>query len=126
MKKIFQIQGLEDFIGGFDLANIFNVENDKTLNDPYQLTYNINNTLVFKNMAETPASYFTTYIPRNLDAWPLISYNEYGTTRLWWLICKVNNIADPTQEPYEFEWLKLLKKQKVNEILNQFRRSLKV
>ena len=29
------------------------------------------------------------------DTWTLISHNLFGTIRLWWLLCKFNNITDP-------------------------------
>ena len=122
--KIFQIDGYEDFIEVYDIANLFTVHQEYTNeNNTAKLIFNINKTISFKNTDEAPETYFDSYFPRESDAWPLISYNYYGTTRLWWLICKINNIQDPSIEPYEFGEIKILKKEHVNNILNQLRKA---
>lgn len=43
--------------------------------------------------------YQTTLIPNNMEnRVDLIALAAFGTERLWWLICTVNGIIDPTTE----------------------------
>jgi hypothetical protein len=120
--KVYQFNGLADFVSVFDLANLFNAYPDTKLDDPTQLSYNINRTLMFNNIDKTPLTYFKKYTPKQSDCWTLISYYVYGTTELWWLICKVNGVKDPTIEPFPtYTELKILNKEYVNNILSQIK-----
>jgi hypothetical protein len=55
------------------------------------------------------------------DTWSLISYKNYGTTRLWWLICKMNNINNPTVSPEIGQIVKILNKDYVKAILEKIK-----
>lgn len=37
----------------------------------------------------------STYKVVTGDTWPLISYRMYGNTKLWWVLCQLNNVNDP-------------------------------
>ena len=83
--------------------------------------YNINRTasiLGLDNIAE--GNYFE-YVVETNDTWPLISFKNYGTTRLWWLVLKMNEIVDPTQDPEIGSSLKLLNENLVNSLLDAIR-----
>lgn len=119
--KIFQISRCSDFLSTFDLANLFNVYEDVRLENSLQVSFNINKTMNFTNLDKLPKTYYTTYIPKQTDTWLLISYYAYGTTELWWLLCKLNGVKDPTIEPYTFNSLKILTTNKINQILSDLR-----
>ena len=68
-----------------DLDNLFSVRKDSRGN----YVYNLNET-VYINVSDDQLLDYTTSCN---CYWPLISYNLYGTTRLAWLLMKVNNVG---------------------------------
>ncbi len=96
-----------------NFANLFNVIqlNEKSY-------FNINKTIHIKNMDNISSAYYTTYECKSDDTWPLISYKFYNTYKLWWVICKVNNIKNPFVEIVGGKRIKILNMDKVKEILN--------
>ena len=75
------------------LENIFNVYQEENSGNYY---YNLLQSLVFPQ--NLPPSFFTTYNVEWEDTWPLISYKQYDTPNLWWIILLANNIFDPTKK----------------------------
>ena len=83
-----------------DLENAFSIYEDGKNN----FVFNLNET-VYVNV---PQSYLKQYIPDHPLHWSTISHKLYGTTRLAWLLMKLNNVkADrlftrvlPTQVVY--------------------------
>lgn len=67
-----------------DFENFFEVHD---LNGVYR--YNLNNTL-FLNIADDQ---LLTYELKSYAHWPLISYQLYKTTRLAWLLMKINKVS---------------------------------
>ena len=76
----------------------------------------------------------TVKIPKDLDSdaffyirvngkmsWTKISFDQYGTIQLWWLICLANGIMNPVQLPKPGVILKIIKPLYVREILNSIR-----
>lgn len=51
--------------------------------------YNLNNSIYF----DVDTSRLETYTVTSNAFWPLISYKIYHTTRLAWLLCKINNVS---------------------------------
>lgn len=100
-----------------DLANLFNVYNDKDGN-PY---FNINRTIYFKDVANLPPAAFVSYQIKESDTWTSISYDNYATHTLWWLICSYNNIMDPTTFPEPGTIIKLPTNSVVDLVLKQIR-----
>lgn len=49
---------------------------------------------------DLPVSFFKTYTIKPGDTWPLVSYRNYNTTALWWLILHANDIRNP-MDPLE-------------------------
>jgi len=121
MNKPYNYPGLKQFVSTFDMANLFNVYHDDSLPNQTDVSYSINKTITFNNLAKTPAIYFNKYTPRVSDCFTLISYQAWGTCELWWLILKCNGISNPMQEPSEFEELRLLKSQYINSVLTSLR-----
>lgn len=100
-----------------DFENFFDIHQDK--NDRY--FYNLNSTLYF-DVDENSLLEYTCTINMH---WTLISYKLYGTTRLAWLLWKLNNIspADIFKVKHPGEKVKYLDKQYVEGIvadLNNF------
>lgn len=68
-----------------DFENFFNIYQDK--NADY--FFNLNSTVYL----DIPSSRLKTYVCQHDLHWPVISWNIYGTVRLWWILMKVNNIT---------------------------------
>lgn len=84
--KIFDQTDLvsENNVSTQDLDVFFNVYLDQR--DKY--VYNLNNTLYIK----VPDEITDIYIVKHDQFWTTLSYNIYGTTRLAWLLMKLNNV----------------------------------
>ena len=52
-------------------------------------------------------------------SWTNLSFLEYGTLKLWWLICLANGIINPVQFPTQGARIKVIKKEVVPQILRQ-------
>ena len=68
-----------------DLENFFTIFVDKK----NKYMYNLNNSLYIN---VNPAQLSTFVITHDMH-WPLISYHIYKTTRLAWLLYKLNNVS---------------------------------
>lgn len=72
-----------------NLENIFNVYQEE--NGLYY--YNLLQTIVFPQ--DLPKALFNSYIISYGDTWPYISFKNFQTPNLWWLILLANNISNP-------------------------------
>jgi len=99
-----------------DFANFFNVSYD---GDKYM--FNINKNMYFSNIENLALSYYHNYEVQSNDNWSTISYKQYNTIELWWLICRVNQIWDATVNPKPGNILKILNQEVVDEIINSIR-----
>jgi LysM repeat protein len=93
--------------------NIFNVYQDE---DNYYY-YNLLQTV--KIPTNLPSSLFTQYNVSPGDTLPFISYKLFGTINLWWIICHLNNIEDPTQILQPGSTLNIPNSNIIQEILTQ-------
>lgn len=84
--------------------------------------YNILNSV---NMSSDlyPNSYYTIKITKSVP-WTVISYNEYASTSLWWLICLANNIINPVEYPAPGTTLKIIYPELVKNVLNEINTKL--
>lgn len=73
-----------DWLKITDFENFFNLYEDHKNN----IVYNLNSTL-YMNI---PKEYIQIYKCVGIMTWPLISYTIYKTTRLTWLLMKINNV----------------------------------
>lgn len=69
----------------YDLENMLSIFKDKNNN----FVFNLNETLFINVSFDSLLPYKVNY-PMH---WSLISYKLYGTTRLAWLLLKLNNVA---------------------------------
>lgn len=93
--------------------NIFNIYTD----EGGRYFYNLLQTVVLPT--DLPKGYFNEYTVVYGDTWPLISYKNYDTTNLWWIILLCNNISDATQIATPSTKLKILKSEIVSLVLTQ-------
>lgn len=92
------------------------------LTDNNQFFYNIlTNVTISNNLI--PDSYYTIKITKSMP-WTVISYNEYATTSLWWLICLANNIINPVQYPEPGTNLKIIYPNLVKSVLSEINTKL--
>lgn len=85
------------------LENLFNIY----LDEKNRFFYNLLRTVYFDEQSIPPEIY-KYYTVMNGDTYTFISYKVYGTIDLWWLVCSLNNINNPTQIPEPGTRLKIL------------------
>lgn len=90
--------------------NIFNVYEDDG-----RYFYNLTRTINFPTELDPTVYTFHETLPD--EHYTTISYNYYGTTKLWWVICGANQIINPTYPPYQGRILKIIKPEYINQIL---------
>lgn len=81
--KIFELTDLPEYLRITDFDNFFSIYDIDG-----NIQYNLNETL-YINVDESILKDFT--LTTNMH-WPLISYKIYGTTRLAWLLMKLNKV----------------------------------
>jgi hypothetical protein len=106
-------------LNAYNYENLFKVYRDDA-DSPYY--YNILNTIVLPEAID-PAVYYDHTIPGPNISWTNLSYQIYGTIRLWWIICLANNIQDPTSFPAAGSVLKIIRPEYVREILATIKQS---
>jgi hypothetical protein len=116
---------------------IENVENLEKL-DPYkfenflriyenqdgQYFYNLLSTSINIDQELTPAAYYEISV-RSSVPWTTLSYNEYRTIHLWWLIMEVNNIKNPLDYPTPGTKLRILFPQYAKYVLDKIAEKVK-
>jgi nucleoid-associated protein YgaU len=100
-----------------DLANVFNAYTTK-LDGSTSLVYNMNRTLNVIGLADTSNMFFKKYVVEEGDTWTTIAFKTYNNARLWWLVCKMNNIIDPMIQPTSGQELNILEDSYVIDLLN--------
>jgi len=99
-----------------EMAKIFDIH--EVTNDKEQhLQFNINKGINFKNSDKIIADNLVIYNVCPGDTWQIIAEKTYGDLNLWWVICKFNNISDPTSLPEQGLQLKILRSDFVSNII---------
>lgn len=103
---------IEQILKITDLENMFTVHTD----DKHNRVFNLNETL-YINAAK---SALEEYECKSEMHWTLLSYNIYGTTRLAWLLCKLNGVTASNifKAKQPGDKVKYLSKEYVDSILN--------
>ena len=83
----------------YDFANFF-----KVVNKGEKSYFNICTTINFDNVDKMPSSICSLYEVSAGETWTTISYKVFGTIRLWWLLCKFNNVKDPFKRSYTWNF----------------------
>lgn len=81
----FEDEDTKKYLKITDFENFFTVHTDK--NERY--FYNLNSTLSFAGSTDS----LPTYTCTATSHWTLVSYQIYGTTRMAWLLMKLNNVS---------------------------------
>jgi len=100
--------------------NIFKTYQTNDKNKDY--FYNIVKKIFVPNDINNNA-FFTTVYQANTPLTTL-SYQIYGTTYLWWLICIVNNIQNPFDPALSGKTLKIIKPNYINFVLTTISQQL--
>jgi hypothetical protein len=87
-----------------------------------QFFYNILNGIKMSSDL-VPNSYYTIKITKSIP-WTVVSYNEYATTTLWWLICLANDILNPIEYPVPGTTLKIVYPELVKNVINEINTKL--
>jgi hypothetical protein len=97
--------------------NIFNVYTAKKDDSTYYY-YNILKKISIDTENIAPGAFKYIQVNRRLP-WTAISYQEYSTQHLWWLILLTNNIINPIILPKIGDVLKIVRQEYVKEIISQ-------
>lgn len=68
--------------------------------------------------------YFFKFKVDRVIPYTALSFNIYGTTDLWWLICVINGIDDPVKFVEPGVTLKIIKKQHVSTVIAAIKNQL--
>ncbi len=101
-------------LGQYDMANLFIQFLDKNNN----VVYNINDSVAL-NFLDPSDNLVSIYLVGDKDTFQTIAYKFYGTTRLWWLIARLNNVEDAFVRPKSGSYLKILNPSLITTIASQ-------
>lgn len=90
--------------------------------DYNQYYYNILNTIQLPEDIN-PAIYYTITVSEKMP-WTMISFNEYQTMDLWWLICLTNKINNPLKLAEIGKELKIIRQEFLKFILDEIKLKL--
>ena len=105
------------FLNEYSYENIFNVYKDGN-----HYAYNILKTIKFPR--DIDESTFTYVRVDGKVSWTHLSHLEYGTIRLWWLMCVVNGILNPVKLPKPGTVLKVIKPTHVQGVVETIKSQL--
>ena len=115
MTKQNDIKEIPTLLDAQNFENIFNIE----LDESGSYYYNTLRSISFPDNIDSNS--YTEYTTVPDDTWPYISWKQYQSVKLWWVICLVNNISNPVAQPEPGIVLKILTKSTVNSILQTIR-----
>lgn len=107
-----QLKGIN--ISDKSFSNYFNIE---LVNGNYQFVSNKTITIIGSESAYPDL--YSEHTMSETDQWSLMAHNYFGTTDLWWVICKFNNISNPFIMPRPGTVIKIPSKDLVSFILKQ-------
>ena len=84
---------LLDQLDKYNFARMFDVV--QRGNNSY---FNLCKTIRFTNIDTMLPKYYANYQVKPKDTWTNLSYKFFNTYKLWWLLCKFNNVVDPFKE----------------------------
>ena len=114
-KNINEIKAMPD-VSNASYEQIFNMY---TADDVYY-DYNILKTIEIPD--DLDSSFFYNIRVKGKQTWVELSYKEYQTQELWWLILLTNKIMNPVILPEPGSLLRILKSEAVNVVLNKIQR----
>lgn len=103
-------------IDEYNFANLFNIVKN---NEKYY--YNLVKTIHFINQDKISTVHYSTYQILETDTWTSLSFKFYNTYKLWWIICKFNDIKNPFEKLSAGTYIKIPTQKLVNNILGAIR-----
>ena len=100
------------FLDNYNCANLFNV-----VNKGEKSYFNLCRSIYF-DIEDISPDLITIYEVAEGDTWTNILYRNFGTIKLWWLICKFNNIKNPFEEIEAGKIIKIPSKELMETIIN--------
>lgn len=79
-----------DCLDKYNFARLFDVI--QRSNNSY---FNLCKTIRFNNINSMLPKYYANYEVKPKDTWTNLSYKFFNTYKLWWLLCKFNDVKDP-------------------------------
>jgi nucleoid-associated protein YgaU len=76
-----------------DMANMFNAYKDG--NDVF---FYHGRTLTFGNINKLNEKYVNKHIWKDGDTWHRLAHQYYEDSKLWWIICRANDIKNPLND----------------------------
>lgn len=117
-----QYQNYIEDLPGLEIYRYENIFKVYTTEDKNFYFYNIiKNIQVPKDINSN--IFYNTVLQENTP-FPVLSYNIYGTTYLWWLICILNDVKNPFDVNNSGKTFKILKKEYVKPVLDQIKQQL--
>jgi hypothetical protein len=121
--KTTDVDELKNFVAKKDMANIFHIYEDTSLDIDNAWVYNVMRALYIMNLKDIPKSFFSYHKVMEKETWNMISYKLYGTVELWWLLLKLNEIKDPTFDPTPDSYVRYISKENANQIIDTMKTS---
>jgi hypothetical protein len=87
---------------------LFNILLD---NDGYTNFMNIFRSFSINDDVTYKVNYYILYNVGYDEWWDNISYKQYGTPNLWWIIAMINSVVNPFEELQEGTSIKILKEE---------------
>ena len=81
------------YLDKYDFARLFDV-----VQRGKNSYFNLCKTIRFQNIDTMLPKYYSDYEVREKDTWTNLSFKFFNTYKLWWLLCKFNNVEDPFAE----------------------------
>jgi hypothetical protein len=99
--------------------NEFNFENFLRIyrNTDSNYFYNLLSNTIYIDEKLDPKTFYEIRVYKS-QPWTTLSYNEYRTMNLWWLIMEVNGIHNPLDYPVPGTLLKILYPQYVKVVMD--------
>lgn len=105
-----------------DITRYENVFKLYELGDKKHLWYNIvKNIGIPTNLQE---SVYREIVLNETTPLTVVSFQQYNTTNLWWLICLMNGIQNPYDTSYRNKKIKVLRKEYVKPVLDYIKQQL--
>lgn len=98
----------------YDMANMFSAWRDGE--DTF---FYMGRTLTFGNISKLNEKYVTKHIWKDGDTWYNLAHLYYENSKVWWIICKANNITNPFETPENDQVINIPNNSIVQSIINK-------
>lgn len=103
---------LNSYLDKYDFARLFEV-----VQRGKNSYFNLCKTIRFQNIDTMLPKYYSNYQVKPKDTWTNLSFKFFNTYKLWWLLCKFNNIEDPFKQLQQGQIIKIPSNEVMREII---------